>query len=100
MWFLPGLPGHRIGWFVRLHYVMADGLAGVAELGALLDAVPNVAHAPAQPWADAPPPSSRALFLDNVQRRVARLTRASRAVSQLAAFLDPLVRPSRRPLVR
>ena len=26
MWFLIGLPDDRIGWFVRLHHVVADGI--------------------------------------------------------------------------
>jgi len=41
MWFLTGLSDDRVGLFVRLHHVVADGLAGVASLGALLDAVPE-----------------------------------------------------------
>src|SRR5206468_2418347 len=48
MWFLPGLPAERIGLFMRLHHVMADGIAGVAELGALLDAAPGNVTTPAQ----------------------------------------------------
>ena len=72
MWFLPGLPDHRIGWFVRLHHVMADGIAGVAELGALLDAAPNTATAPAHPWVAAPRPSARALLVDNLNNELQR----------------------------
>ncbi len=87
MWFLPGLPADRIGWFVRLHHVMADGMAGVAELGALLDPVPKAPITPARPWAAAPRPSARALLLDNVQRRLAGLRRAPRAVIHPAAML-------------
>ena len=44
-WFLPGLPDDRIGMFVRLHHVVADGIAGVAALGALLDVGSDVAPA-------------------------------------------------------
>src|SRR4249919_386111 len=51
IWFLTGLPDQRIGLFVRLHHVVADGMAGVAELGALLDTTPSSAMAAAQPWA-------------------------------------------------
>jgi diacylglycerol O-acyltransferase / wax synthase len=39
--FLPGLPDARIGMFIRLHHVIADGIAGVAGLGSLLDAAPT-----------------------------------------------------------
>jgi diacylglycerol O-acyltransferase / wax synthase len=73
MWFLTGLPDQRIGLFIRLHHVVADGIAGVAELGALLDAAPSSATTPAQPWAPEPRPSARSLLLDNLQRRLAKL---------------------------
>ena len=48
-WFLPGLPDDRIGMFVELHHVVADGTAGVAALGALLDVGSDVAPALPQP---------------------------------------------------
>jgi diacylglycerol O-acyltransferase / wax synthase len=86
MWFLTGLPADRIGWFVRLHHVVADGMAGVAELGVLLDAVPTSATAP-QRWVPASWPSERALLLDNVQRQIAKLGRALRAARHPAAIL-------------
>ncbi len=41
IWFLPGLPDARVGLFIRLHHVIADGIAGVAGLGSLLDASPG-----------------------------------------------------------
>lgn len=72
---------------MRLHHVMADGIAGVAELSALLDPVANAAATPAQPWVAAPRPSDRDLLLENLQRRSARLRRASRAISHPAAIL-------------
>jgi diacylglycerol O-acyltransferase / wax synthase len=86
MWFLTGLPADRIGWFIRLHHVVADGIAGVAELGVLLDAVSSSATAP-HPWVPASWPSDRALFLDNVQRQIAKLGRALRAAGHPAAIL-------------
>lgn len=86
MWFLTGLPADRIGWFVRLHHVVADGMAGVAELGVLLDAVPTSVTAP-QRWVPASWPSERALLLDNVQRQIAKLGRALRAARHPAAIL-------------
>jgi diacylglycerol O-acyltransferase len=73
MWFLTGLPDQRIGLFVRLHHVVADGIAGVAELGALLDTTPSSAISPAQPWAPEPWPSAGHLLRDNLERRIAKL---------------------------
>jgi diacylglycerol O-acyltransferase len=87
MWFLTGLPADRIGWFVRLHHVVADGIAGVAELGALLDTAPSSRTTPAQPWASEPWPSARDLLLDNLQRRIAKLRSALRAATHPAAIL-------------
>ena len=37
MWFLPGLPENRIGLLIKIHHAMADGIAGMATIGALLD---------------------------------------------------------------
>lgn len=73
MWFLTGLSDDRVGLFVRLHHVVADGLAGVASLGALLDAVPEPPPVRPQPWTPAPPPSTRVLLADNVRGRAAGL---------------------------
>jgi WS/DGAT/MGAT family acyltransferase len=70
MWFLPGPAGGRIGWFMRLHHVVADGIAGVASLAALLDAAPNASADWPRPWAPRHPPSTGHLLLDEGQRRV------------------------------
>ena len=42
MWFLPGLPDNGSACSCRMHHVIADGIAGVATIGAFLDAAPNV----------------------------------------------------------
>jgi diacylglycerol O-acyltransferase len=87
MWFLTGMSEDRIGWFVRLHHVVADGIAGVAELEVLLDQSPDSARAPAPPWAPAPWPSVGALLRDNLQRRLAKLTRALKGLTRPASLL-------------
>jgi diacylglycerol O-acyltransferase len=87
IWFLTGLPDERIGMFVRLHHVVADGIAGVAELGTLLDTGPSSAAAPPEPWAPRPWPSGRALLVDNLQGRIAKLKRALRGITRPAAIL-------------
>jgi diacylglycerol O-acyltransferase len=56
MWLLTGLPERRVALFVRFHHVLADGIAGVATMGAFLDAVPGGAAAPVPPWTPAPRP--------------------------------------------
>jgi diacylglycerol O-acyltransferase / wax synthase len=87
MWFLAGLPDQRLGLFIRLHHVVADGIAGVAELGALLDQAPSSATTPAQQWTPEPWPSVRHLLLDNVQRRLTKLGSGLKKVSHPAAML-------------
>jgi diacylglycerol O-acyltransferase / wax synthase len=87
IWFLTGLPDRRIGLFMRLHHVVADGIAGVAELGVLLDAAPGVATPPTQSWAAQPRPSTRDLLFDNLERRIGKLRSALRGVRKPTAAL-------------
>ena len=87
MWFLTGLPDRRIGMFMRLHHVVADGIAGVAELGVLLDAAPSVATPPAQHWAAQPKPSTRDLLYDNLERRIGKMRSALKGVTRPTAAL-------------
>lgn len=70
MWFLPGLVEGRVGLFIRIHHAIADGMAAMAIVAALLDAVPDAAPAAPQPWTPARPPRERDLLVDNVVRRV------------------------------
>jgi WS/DGAT/MGAT family acyltransferase len=62
--------------FMKVHHAIADGVAGVATLGAFLDAVPVAADAPVQPWTPVAAPSAHELFEDNLRRRVYALGRA------------------------
>ncbi|HWD42512.1 MAG TPA: wax ester/triacylglycerol synthase family O-acyltransferase [Actinomycetota bacterium] len=73
MWFLTGLPDARIALFVKLHHALADGMAAMATVAALLDAVPDAPTAPAHPWAPAPLPSAGALLADSLLGHVERL---------------------------
>ena len=80
MWFLSGLPGGRVGFFMRLHHAIADGVAGVAALGAFLDLVPVSAEPRPGTWSRTPTPSTRELFQDNVRRRIAGFDRVLSAI--------------------
>jgi diacylglycerol O-acyltransferase / wax synthase len=77
MWFLAGLPDGRVGFYMKVHHAIADGAAGVATLGALLDAAPNRYTAPGPPFAPAPVPSIRELFADNLRQRARELVGAA-----------------------
>jgi diacylglycerol O-acyltransferase / wax synthase len=73
MWFLPGLPDGRIGLLIKMHHAMADGIAGLATIGALFDTTPNGAVEPSRPWTPAPLPTARDLFTDNLRHHLAEL---------------------------
>jgi WS/DGAT/MGAT family acyltransferase len=75
-WLLPGLPQGRVGLYLRVHHVLADGISGVAAFGALLDLTAEVATPVAAPWAPAPIPTAGQLLHDNLRRRRQGLGRA------------------------
>lgn len=101
MWFLPGLPDGRIGMFIRLHHVVADGIAGVASLAAFLDLSPAVSPAAAPPWSPRPWPPYRDLISDNLRHRAEDLRRTIRGVRDPVDTLRRVRRawPSLRELV-
>jgi hypothetical protein len=68
--------------FVKMHHAIADGIAGVATLGALLDTAPGGPAGPARPWTPAPPPAARDLFADSLRRHIDGLGRAFSALAQ------------------
>lgn len=82
MWFFTGLPGRRIGMFVRMHHAIADGIAGVAAIGAFLDTVPDAPVGTVRRWTPAPWPSARALAADNLRRHVHGLTHVLSTLSR------------------
>jgi diacylglycerol O-acyltransferase len=81
LWFLPGLPDRRVGLFMKVHHTIADGVAGVAALGAFVDPVPDPPRSDAPPWSPAAMPTTSALFADNLRRRRLEL---GRTVGKLA----------------
>jgi diacylglycerol O-acyltransferase / wax synthase len=98
MWFLPGLPDGRVGFFMRLHHAIADGIAGIAALGAFVDLVSDPPEIGEPPWTPAATPSARALLADNLHRHLHGL---GRTLSKLAHPVQTL-RQARRgwPAVR
>jgi diacylglycerol O-acyltransferase / wax synthase len=74
LWLLPGLPERRVGAFLKLHHVLADGPAGVAAFGALLDLTPDTAVPAASPWTSRAIPTTE-LLADNLRRRRQQLGR-------------------------
>jgi diacylglycerol O-acyltransferase len=74
-WLLPGLPDQQVGLFLRAHHTLADGVAGMAAFGTLLDLSADAATPVAPPWTPTPIPSAGELLHDNLRRRLRGLDR-------------------------
>jgi diacylglycerol O-acyltransferase / wax synthase len=64
-----------VGAFLKLHHVVADGPAGVAAFGALLDLTAEGPSPVAAPWTPTPIPITAELLGDNLHRRRQQLGR-------------------------
>lgn len=72
MWILTGLPKGRLGLFVKMHHVIADGTAGVATIATFLDLTADALTAPAPAWVPRTRPTAAELAVDQRWRRRAR----------------------------
>ena len=100
MWFLTGLADDRVGFFIKMHHAIADGVAGVATLAAFVDPVPEPPEVSTPPWAPEGLPSTRELLQDNLRRRLAELGRTLSAMAKPMATAQRLRRlwPAAREL--
>jgi diacylglycerol O-acyltransferase / wax synthase len=73
LWLLPGMSDGRVGMLLRLHHVLADGVASTALIGALLELTPRPAAAEPVSWHPAPAPTTRDLAVDAWRRRASAL---------------------------
>ncbi len=81
LWFLDGYGQGKVGVFLKLHHVFADGPAVLNIISLLFDLEPGHAEVVPVHWSASPAPSDRALVFDNAARK-ARL--AVRLARQLA----------------
>ncbi|MFI4978337.1 MAG: wax ester/triacylglycerol synthase domain-containing protein [Solirubrobacterales bacterium] len=81
MWFLEGYGQDKVGLFLKLHHVFADGQAILNIVGLLFDLEPGVAETAPSLWKPAAPPSARALVIDNIARKGRLLVRAGRRLA-------------------
>lgn len=87
MWLLTGLSDQRVGLYVRIHHSIADGMAAMATVAALLDTAPGVSPAPPLPWTPERRPSNRELAIDNLRQHLRSMTRAVSAIFRPRAAL-------------
>src|SRR5512132_1460069 len=80
-WLLPGLPDQQVGLLLRAHHTIADGVAGMATFGALLDLDADAPTPVVPPWTPTPIPTAGELLRDNLHRRRQEL---GRGLSRLA----------------
>jgi diacylglycerol O-acyltransferase / wax synthase len=57
-WVLTGLPDGNVAFLIRLHHVVADGIAALALIGALFDVAPDAPAPAPQRWLSRPMPDS------------------------------------------
>jgi WS/DGAT/MGAT family acyltransferase len=94
LWLLPGLPERRVGAFLKVHHVVADGAAGVAAFGSLLDLASDASTPVAPRWTPTSTPTTSELLRDNAHRRRQELGRAWSGL----VHLGRTVRQARRTL--
>ena len=77
LWLLTGLASGRRAVLIRLHHVVADGIAALGMLGVLLDSGPDTAVGRAPGWVPAPVPAVLELAADRFRRLLSALGRAA-----------------------
>ena len=83
--------GPAVTVVIVIHHVLADGMGGLAALGALVDGV-SIPQVPRTP-----PPDPRRLRVDAHRRRIAALKRVPQAVREMAAGAREMGLTAARP---
>ncbi len=96
MWLLTGLPDGNVGMLIRLHHVIADGIAALAMFGALFDASPDEPPPAARPWVPGPPPGAGQLLAGHVRQRAGAVAGALAVLLYPAGLVSRLVTAVRR----
>jgi diacylglycerol O-acyltransferase len=93
MWLLTGLSNGRVVLTVKLHHVMADGLAALQLMGSLFDFNANgdAEEAAVQPWRPKTGPDRWDLIRDNGAIKVRQLKRALAGLSRPVAAWRAIV---------
>jgi diacylglycerol O-acyltransferase len=85
LWFMTGLAGGRLAALLKLHHVIADGLAAVSIMSSFFDLEPDAADPIAAAWNPQPLPRAWPLFLDGLATKAATATRMPRSLVEMVA---------------
>jgi WS/DGAT/MGAT family acyltransferase len=99
MWLLTGLTGDRRALLIRLHHVVADGIAALAMFGSLVDPAPGTQVPDPPPWTPGPAPGAAALAVDQLRRHALPLRHLAvrlRHPGTVVAGLGVLARQARQ----
>lgn len=88
LWFLEGYGPGKIGVFLKLHHVLADGKAILNMVSLLFDLAPGEQLETKPPeWMPEAPPSHGALMRDNVALKARLVSRAARRLAHPVVLL-------------
>jgi WS/DGAT/MGAT family acyltransferase len=80
MWLLTGLAGGHVAILVKLHHVLADGLAAIQLVLSTLEGALPETDGPVPRWAPVPAPNWSTLVADNLGARLAAVRQLPRRV--------------------
>ena len=85
MWVLTGRQDGNVALLIRLHHVVADGIAALDMLGVLFDSIAGGRPPLIATESPRPPPGVRDLYADHLVRQVGAVSRAVRSARRPAA---------------
>ncbi len=86
LWFLEGYAPGKVGVFLKLHHVLADGAALLKIVSLLFDWSPESRPLMPVSWAPAPPPTAGLLYRDSAALKLAAAARALRRLGHPLAI--------------
>jgi len=96
LWFLEGYGPGKIGVFLKLHHVLADGIAILNIISLLFDLAPGEQLEAKPPlWTPAAPPSHVALMRDNIALKGRLVLRAARRLAHPVVLLRSIAAAGR-----
>ena len=68
-WFVDCVEGDRFALISKVHHCLADGIAGLAIIGTLVDPDPDAQPGPITAWTPRPAPSDAELLVEEIRHR-------------------------------